>query len=120
MSETVLILSPDDELRERLCQEVARAGWDPVGFAHGESAFLCACGRVATLSAAILDQAAGAVERATLLRRLHLLRPDIRAMLLTREEGLSRWKTWVEDGPAPASVESEGTHPRSLVPGSTG
>jgi hypothetical protein len=90
MASHVLILSRDSEVRTRLSDTIRGLGWETLDFADGASAFLYACGRVASLEAALIDEAIGTQESATLMRRLRLLRPDLRTLVFRRRPSEAR------------------------------
>jgi hypothetical protein len=90
MPAQVLILSRDPEIRLRLSDTMRGLGWETLDFADGNSAFLYACGRVATLEAALIDEAIGSEEAATLVRRLRVLRSDLRTLVFRRRPSRAR------------------------------
>lgn len=118
MPANVLILSRDPEVRTRLSDTVRGLGWKTLDFTDGASAFLCACGRVASLEAAVIDEAIGSQEAATLVRRLRLLRPDIRTFVLHRRPSGARAGAASADavGPALEHMESDLRRARSCRP----
>lgn len=84
MTADALVVSRDPDLRHRVFESLHAAGWTPLDFSDANSAFLCACGRVASLGAVVIDEAVGSEEMGKLLRRLRLLVPDLPTLVLRR------------------------------------
>jgi len=87
MTVKALVLSRDADLRRRLVDRMRAVGDGAVGFGEGRSAFLWACGvgRLRQLEALILDESIDSSEANALRRRLTLLHPDLRTILLRTE-----------------------------------
>jgi len=85
MTREVLLVSRDHTLRTRLAEALLESNRNALTFADPSAAFLCACGRIATLSAAIVDLDVGRREVADLIRRLRALRPAL-PILVSRHD----------------------------------
>ncbi|HKK50741.1 MAG TPA: hypothetical protein VKA74_04105, partial [Myxococcota bacterium] len=84
MTTNVIVLSQDPGLRSRTAELMRSEGWEAMDFGDGRSAFLwaCGCSRIRDLEALIVDEAIGPSEAIALQRRLSMLCPGLRTVLL--------------------------------------
>lgn len=116
MTTNAIVLSQDPGLRSRTTELMRSEGWEAMDFGDGRSAFLwaCGCSRIRDLEALIVDEAIGSSEAIALHRRLSMLRPGLRTVLLRPDGSASQVAGQVagqipgkEDGAAKATHETE-------------